>query len=123
MAVDSPLLGWGTPSGVDALEPLNCASPRLEASRVVKSGPGVLYGLAVTNTKASAQYVQVFDAATVPADTAVPLLAASVPAGDALGLTWLPGRTFLTGIVVCNSSTQGTKTIGSADCLFDAQFL
>lgn len=123
MRVDSPLLGWGTPDGADALEPLNAASPRLEASRVVKSGPGILYGLTVTNTNAAAQFVQVFDAAALPADAAVPLFAKSVPAGDAVGFQWLPGRTFLTGIVVCNSSTAGAKTIGAADCLFDAQFL
>lgn len=120
---DSPLLGWGTPPGHETLEPLNNASPRLEASRVVKSGPGKLYGLTVTNTNMAAQFVQVFDASTVPADGAVPLFAKSVPAGDAVGIQWLPGRTFLVGIVVCNSSTQGDKTIGAADCLFDAQFI
>ena len=120
---DSPLVGWGTPPDYIALEPLNNASPRLEASRVIKTGPGILYGFTVTNTKASAQFVQVFDASLLPADGAVPILAMSVAASTAIGFNWLPGRTFLTGIVVCNSSTQATKTIGSADCLFDAQFL
>ena len=120
---DSPLTGWGTPPDYIALEPLNNASPRLEASRVIKTGPGILYGFTVTNTKAAIQFVQVFDAATLPADGAVPIIAKSLPASDAVGFNWLPGRTFLTGIVICNSSTQGTKTIGSADCLFDAQYL
>ena len=107
----------------DPLWPYNSFSTALANSRVIKTGDGILYGFTVTNTKASAQFVQVFDAATVPADGAVPIIAMSVPASTALGFNWLPGRTFFAGIVLCNSSTQGTKTIGSADCLFDAQFL
>ena len=103
--------------------PLNSPSRAVEASRVVKSGVGILYGITVTNTKASAQFVQVFDASAVPADGAVPLFSKSVPAGDAVGIQWLPGRVFLTGLTVCNSSTSATKTVGSADCLFDVQFV
>lgn len=123
MAVDSPILGWGLPDEDDALLPLNNPSPRLESSRVVKTGPGILYGFTVTNTKASAQFVQIFDAATLPADGAVPLIAVAAPAADARGVSWLPGRTFLTGLVICNSTTQGSKTLGAADCLFDVQFV
>lgn len=120
---DSPIEGWGLPDDDEALLPLNNASPALAASRIVKTGPGRLFGLTVTNTKASAQFVQVFDASSLPADGAVPILSKSVPAGDAVGLNWIPARTFLVGIVVCNSSTSASKTIGSADCLFDVQFV
>ena len=120
---DSPLTGWGLPEDADALLPLNHYSIALAASMVVKTGPGILYGLTVTNTKASAQFVQVFDASALPADGAVPLFSKSVAAADATGFNWLPGRTFLVGIVICNSSTSGSKTIGSADCLFDVQFV
>jgi hypothetical protein len=118
-----PLLGYGLPKPGEHLEPLNNPSAQLEASRVIKTGPGVLYGFTVTNTKASAQFVQLFDSNTVPADNAVPLFSKSIPAGDAVGFSWLPGRTFRVGIVLCNSSTSAAKTIGSADCLFDAQYL
>ena len=103
--------------------PLNAPSRQLANFIQVKTGDGWLYGFTVTNTKASAQFVQVFDAATLPGDGAVPLIAKSVPAGDAVGFAWLPPRRFEAGLVLCNSSTQGTKTIGSADCLFDAQYL
>lgn len=120
---DSPIAGWGLPEDGETPLPLNYTNPALKASAVITTGPGVLYGLTVTNTKGTAQFVQVFDAATLPADGAVPLFAKSVPASDAVGFNWLPGRTFLVGIIVCNSSTQGTKTIGSADCIFDAQFV
>ena len=121
--VDSPIRGWGLPDDEDALLPLNHSCIALVASMVVKTGPGIVYGFTVTNTKAAAQYVLGFDAAALPADGAVPLFAKSMPANDAVGFNWLPGRTFGTGLVLCNSSTQGTKTIGSADCLFDCQFI
>jgi len=103
--------------------PGNSPSRAVEASRLVARGPRILYGITVSNTKASAQFFQLFDSDSVPADGAVPLLSKSVPAGDAVGIQWLPGRTFQVGIVVCNSSTSATKTIGSADCLFDVQYV
>ena len=107
----------------DPLWPYNSFSVRLENARNIKTGDGILYGLTVTNTKASSQFVQIFDAHDLPADGAVPIISKLVPTGDAVGFAWLPGRTFFAGIWVCNSSTQSTKTIGSADCLFDAAYL
>ena len=32
------------------------------------------------------------------------------------------GREFESGLVICNSSTDATKTIGSADTFFDVQY-
>jgi hypothetical protein len=104
--------------------PRNNFSRALAASLIVKPGQGKLYGLSVTSTKAATQFVQVFDSSVLPADGAVPLISFSVPATSAGGLYFgSVGRAFEQGIVVCNSSTQATKTIGSADCLFDAQFI
>ena len=123
MPVDSPILGWGLPDEDTALEPLNHYSTALQSSMIVKTGPGILYGLTVTSTKAASQYLLVFDAASLPADGAIPILAKSVPANDAVGFSWLPGRTFLVGIVVCNSTTNTSKTLGLADCFFDCQFV
>lgn len=121
--VDSPVVGWGLPDDADALLPLNYASRALASSAVVKTGPGYLYGMTVTNTSASSQYLLLFDATAVPADGAIPILAKSLAANDATGFAWLPARTFLTGLVVCNSSTNTSKTIGSANCFFDVQFV
>ena len=93
----------------------------LAASKIIKASPGTLTHLVVTNTKASAQFCQVFDSATLPAESAVPLVSFKLPAGDARSYDiGGPGMPFTAGIVACNSSTQGTKTIGSADCLFFA---
>jgi hypothetical protein len=104
--------------------PLNAFTRALANSLVVKRTQGKLYGLTVSSTNAAAQFCQVFDALGVPADASVPLISFSVPAGTAVGLYFgSVGRAFEQGIVVCNSSTQGSKTIGAADCLFDAQYV
>jgi hypothetical protein len=83
----------------------------------------MLYGFTVTNTNASDQYVLMFDARAVPSWARCRSSARRCPAGDAVSGLWWPGRTFFAGIVLCNSSTQGSLTIGAADCLFDAQYL
>lgn len=103
--------------------PLNKHSNALAASIVCKSGPGALFGFTVLNTKSSAQYVQVFDAQALPSDGAVPAVVFYVPATSHLPIEWVTPRAFLTGLVLCNSSTSSTKTIGSADCFFDVQYV
>lgn len=100
------------------------ASTALEASHVIKASAGRLYQLTGVNTKTSAQYIQVFNSTTVPADTTAPILLAYVGAGA--NFSWdfgQVGRYFSTGISVSNSSTAATKTIGSADCWFNAEFV
>jgi hypothetical protein len=90
---------------------------------VVLRGHVVVYGFTVTNTNAAAQFLLMFDSATLPADGAVPLIGKSMSASDAVGFSWAPqGREFVSGLVLCNSSTQATKTIGAADCLFDVNW-
>lgn len=103
--------------------PYNATSVVYENARIVKAGAGRLYGLAGYSSRASAQFVQVFDAALIPADGAVPVLLFTVPTVTNFSLYFGPmGRWFYRGIVVCNSSTGPTKTIGAADTWFDAQF-
>lgn len=99
----------------------NANSRAVASSLVVKPDAGLLYGITVSST--SAQFIQVFDLTAVPADGVVPLLTFAVTATNQLGVAWIPPRGFSNGIVLCNSSTQHTKTIGTATCIFDAQFL
>ena len=103
--------------------PLNSRSVAYEAFRVVKAGPGTLYGFTVYNSNGAAQFILVFDAQELPANTAVPVAVFTVATVQNLGVEWLPGRTFERGIVLANSSTGPTLTIGSADCWFDAQYV
>jgi hypothetical protein len=121
--IDSPLLGWGTPDSDTALLPLNKSSIAYATALVVKTGPGVLYGFTVYSSNAGAQFILIFDAASVPADGAVPACVFTIAGVSNLPVQYLPGRTFLNGCVLVNSSTGPTKTVGSADCWFDAQFL
>jgi hypothetical protein len=102
--------------------PLNFSTQRL-ANSIVVPGRIVAYGFTAYSSKASAQWIQVFDANTVPADAAVPLFVWNLAANSGVGFGWQPnGRQFQTGLVICNSSTETTKTIASVDCFFDVQF-
>lgn len=109
---------------VDAAGPNNASTTAYAASLVVKAAGGRLFGLSGYNSKGSAQWIQVHDAASLPSDTAVPVVILYVAATSSFSLDFgLRGRAFTTGIVVCNSSTGPTKTIGSADIFADAQYV
>jgi hypothetical protein len=120
---DAPLVGFGTPDESQALEPFNRHSIAYANSLIVKSGPGVLFGFTAYSSNVAVQFILVFDANTVPADGAIPSVVFTVGATANLGTNWIPGRTFFSGIVLCNSTTGPTKTIGAADTFFDAQYL
>lgn len=94
------------------------------ASLVIADRESTLYGLSGYNSKASAQFIQLHDSSTLPADAAAPKVIISVAASSNFSIDFgVHGRIFNDGIVICNSSTGPTKTIGSADCWVDAQFI
>lgn len=99
----------------------NANSGAVASSIVVKAAPGLLFGFTVSSI--AAQFIQIFDASALPANTAVPTAVFPVAATNQVSVAWNPPRSFRNGLVICNSSTQHTKTIGSADCIFDVQFV
>lgn len=98
------------------------ATTAYATNKVVKASAGTLWSLWVFNSKASSQWVQVHNAASLPADTAVPLGIFYLAANTGILADWGDGLPCSTGIVICNSSTGPTKTIGSADIFVTATY-
>jgi len=89
---------------------------------LIKVSAGTLFTLTGYSSKTTDQFIQVHDSATLPGDTAIPRVIFRVPSNSNFSLDFgTYGRSFVNGIVVCNSSTPTTKAIGAADCWFDAQ--
>lgn len=106
----------------DRNSPISDAPGKLAASYLA-TGYLRVYGFSVYNSSASAQWILMFDRSTLPADTAVPLMAFNVAGQQPLGVYYGEmGRLFRQGIILCNSSTDTTKTIGSANCFFDVEY-
>lgn len=99
----------------------NSTSTAAENKRIVTTGPALLVGFTASST--TAQFIQLFDSSTVPADNAIPLPAFAITAGGSVSIDWITPRYFANGIVICNSTSQLTKTLGAADTLFDVQYV
>lgn len=106
-----------------AVRRANASSLVYENSRIIKASAGVVYGLDVYSSLGSAQWIQLHDSATLPADTAVPLWIGTVATIANLQKEFgIYGISFANGIVICNSTTGPTKTIGAANCFFQARY-
>lgn len=98
------------------------------ASLLAASGGGKMVGFSGYNSLASTQFVLVIDTNKNPPTAGVTaIFVMTVPATSNFNQSWGTGDTgglpFNTGIVICNSSTAPTLTIGAANCFFSVQYL
>lgn len=94
------------------------SSVAYEASHVLKASPGKLISVSGFNS-GPAQWIQIYNSITVPADAAVPVATYKVPATSNFAFEWpITGLPCSAGISVSNSSTGPTKTIGAADVFY-----
>jgi len=102
---------------IEEVRDTSASTAAYAASLIAKAGRGRAFAVFGYNSKGSAQFLQLHDSATLPADTAVPAAVITVPTLANFSFPLPPnGMDFLNGITVSNSSTGPTKTIGSADC-------
>jgi hypothetical protein len=102
----------------------NNSTTAYATSLIIKASAGSLYIITGFNSKTTDQFIQLHDSTTLPADTAIPKVIFRVAANSNFSFDLgVHGRAFTSGIVVCNSSTGPTKTIGAADCWFDCQYI
>lgn len=113
-------LPYSWPEGL----PKSDNSQALANSIIAASGQCRLLGFTVSSTRASGQFIQLFDQNTVPGNGAIPIISMDILTAAAKGVSWgSSGRWMNNGVVVCNSTTQGSLTIGAADTLFDVQYV
>lgn len=96
----------------------------LAASAVLSDGPHNHRQVSVDNKSASVNYyLQLFNAASLPANGAVPEFEMVVPFGTTRGFEWNWGERFSAGLVAALSTTPGTLTVSVvADGFFQTQY-
>lgn len=96
----------------------------LAASLVVKNSAGRLRLVRVTSTLASLQFLQVHNATALPSNGVTPEHVVAIPASSSVVLDLGELGDYLsTGIVLTNSTTAATLTIGAGDCVFSALYI
>lgn len=106
----------------DALSVVHMAAAA--ASQVVKASAGTLHGIVGYVASGEDGWIQVHDATSAPADTAVPEVSYFVPAAAANQPVNIPlaGHACATGITLVWSTTGPTKTLGAAKMMVAAHY-
>jgi hypothetical protein len=106
--------------------PYNGTSQAYESSRLVKGGAGTCYGFSGYSSRATAQFIHLYDLPNLAALTASmsPDVIIAVPASSNFSYdAGSHGRRFLQGLIIANSTTGPTYTAGAADTYYDVQYV
>lgn len=104
-----------------AMETKTKNSDGYKSALQVATGPALLSSISGRNGSAGTKYVQIHDAASAPADGTKPVVCMAVAAGANYDYRPPIARPFTTGIYVCSSTADETKTLsGTADITVDA---
>ena len=116
-----------TPDATANFCPSQDVSGALEASSVSKASAGVFYGLSGHNTLGSAQWILVYNSATVPANGAVtPIAVIRVAASSPFSFDTGKFGIYCSAGISWSNSTDATifnKTLGAADCFVNVAFI
>ncbi|HZI74830.1 MAG TPA: hypothetical protein VFD73_12575 [Gemmatimonadales bacterium] len=96
------------------------AGTGVEKSRVADAYPGWLFSALMTNHSASTRWLQIFDATSLPANGAEPLVSIQVPTLSTGVFDIGHAVPIRNGIVVASSSSGPTLTVETVD---SAKFL
>jgi hypothetical protein len=99
---------------------MNYSTKSMAGQLIIFSGPAKLYEIRGYST--IAQFILIYDRATAPGINVKADIVLKVAADANFSLSYNRGRSFLNGIVICNSSTAPTKTVNIDSYLVDIQF-
>lgn len=117
--INSAVTALGYSSG--AATPVTIKTSALATNLVVKASAGKLRSIVGYTTLA--QFIQIHNATSLPADATAPHLSIPVEANKPFSIDFgHVGLPCTTGIVICNSTTGPTKTIGAADTFVTAVY-
>lgn len=94
-----------------------------ESGEVVKASPGVVHRISGFNAHVAAVFIQLHNAASMPANGVAPAMIIHVSATSAFDFDLSEiGRYCQNGIVICSSSAGPTKTLSGDTCWFSIQY-
>lgn len=115
---EKALLGEG-----HRLLPLSANSVGLATGVMAKQGQGICYGFTVYN-QGAAQFILVMTPDTFNVNGSTPILCFPIAGATTMAVNFGDhGKAFRQGFAVVNSTTDSTLTAGTANCMFDVQYV